>query len=110
MEQDRFVGTGYTTARAEDGSARYLRGETADDQDWWIETHADSVTGCDGVFTTAWDLALFGQMCVTPGLTKNTYGTGCFLLQNTGEVPVPSKNRLVTTVARRDNQKIARRD
>jgi glycerol kinase len=32
-------------------------------------------------------------------LTKNTYGTGCFLLQNTGETPVPSKNRLVTTVA-----------
>ena len=43
--------------------------------------------------------ALFGQMCLTPGLTKNTYGTGCFLLQNTGEVPVPSKNQLVTTVA-----------
>jgi glycerol kinase len=43
--------------------------------------------------------ALFGQMCVTPGLTKNTYGTGCFLLQNTGETPVPSKNQLVTTVA-----------
>jgi glycerol kinase len=38
-------------------------------------------------------------MCVTPGLTKNTYGTGCFLLQNTGETPVPSKNQLVTTVA-----------
>ena len=32
--------------------------------------------------------ALFGQMCVTPGLTKNTYGTGCFLLQNTGERPL----------------------
>jgi glycerol kinase len=43
--------------------------------------------------------ALFGQMCVTPGLTKNTYGTGCFLLQNTGNRPVPSANRLVTTVA-----------
>jgi glycerol kinase len=43
--------------------------------------------------------ALFGQMCVSPGLAKNTYGTGCFLLQNTGTVPVPSKNRLVTTVA-----------
>jgi glycerol kinase len=43
--------------------------------------------------------ALFGQMCVTPGLTKNTYGTGCFLLQNTGTRPVPSANRLVTTVA-----------
>ncbi|MDQ3348269.1 MAG: glycerol kinase GlpK [Acidobacteriota bacterium] len=43
--------------------------------------------------------ALFGQMCVSPGLSKNTYGTGCFLLQNTGTKPVPSANRLVTTVA-----------
>ena len=43
--------------------------------------------------------ALFGQMCVTPGLTKNTYGTGCFLLQNTGTRPMPSKHQLVTTVA-----------
>ena len=43
--------------------------------------------------------ALFGQMCVSPGLAKNTYGTGCFLLQNTGTLPVASKNRLVTTVA-----------
>ncbi len=43
--------------------------------------------------------ALFGQMCIAPGMAKNTYGTGCFLLQNTGERPVPSKNRLVTTVA-----------
>jgi glycerol kinase len=43
--------------------------------------------------------ALFGQMCVSPGLTKNTYGTGCFLLQNTGEKPVTSRNRLVSTVA-----------
>jgi glycerol kinase len=43
--------------------------------------------------------ALFGQMCTTPGLAKNTYGTGCFLLQNTGTTPVASANRLVTTVA-----------
>ncbi len=43
--------------------------------------------------------ALFGQMCVSPGLTKNTYGTGCFLLQNTGAESVASSNRLVTTVA-----------
>jgi len=43
--------------------------------------------------------ALFGQMCVSPGLTKNTYGTGCFLLQNTGERPVTSHNRLLSTVA-----------
>jgi glycerol kinase len=43
--------------------------------------------------------ALFGQRCIRPGLTKNTYGTGCFMLQNTGEHAVPSSNRLVTTVA-----------
>ena len=43
--------------------------------------------------------ALFGQRCIRPGLTKNTYGTGCFMLQNTGARAVPSTNRLVTTVA-----------
>jgi len=43
--------------------------------------------------------ALFGQMCTEPGLTKNTYGTGCFMLQCTGEKPVVSRNRLLTTVA-----------
>jgi glycerol kinase len=43
--------------------------------------------------------ALFGQACFTPGMAKNTYGTGCFLLMNTGEEAVPSKNNLVTTVA-----------
>jgi glycerol kinase len=43
--------------------------------------------------------ALFGQRCISPGLAKNTYGTGCFLLQNTGHLPVPSSHRLITTVA-----------
>lgn len=43
--------------------------------------------------------ALFGQRCSSPGMTKNTYGTGCFMLQNTGARAVPSSNRLVTTVA-----------
>jgi glycerol kinase len=43
--------------------------------------------------------ALFGQRCIRPGLTKNTYGTGCFMLQNTGRRAVPSSNRLVTTIA-----------
>jgi len=43
--------------------------------------------------------ALFGQRCIRPGLTKNTYGTGCFMLQNTGRRAVPSSNQLVTTVA-----------
>ena len=43
--------------------------------------------------------ALFGQACVSPGLAKNTYGTGCFLLLNTGTKAVASRNNLVTTVA-----------
>jgi glycerol kinase len=43
--------------------------------------------------------SLFGQRCTSAGLTKNTYGTGCFALQNTGSVAVSSSNRLVTTVA-----------
>jgi glycerol kinase len=43
--------------------------------------------------------ALFGQMCMQPGMVKCTYGTGSFMLQNTGDKPVVSKNRLLTTVA-----------
>ena len=43
--------------------------------------------------------ALFGQMCTVPGSVKNTYGTGCFLLMNTGDKPILSKNNLLTTVA-----------
>jgi glycerol kinase len=43
--------------------------------------------------------ALFGQNCFSPGLAKNTYGTGCFLLRNIGTEPLPSRHRLITTVA-----------
>ncbi|MCX2739798.1 glycerol kinase GlpK [Pontibacter anaerobius] len=43
--------------------------------------------------------ALFGQMCTKPGMVKNTYGTGCFMLMNIGDKPIISKHRLVTTVA-----------
>ena len=43
--------------------------------------------------------ALFGQLCHSPGDAKNTYGTGCFLLMNTGETPITSRNGLVTTIA-----------
>ncbi|MBT3324831.1 MAG: glycerol kinase GlpK [Gemmatimonadales bacterium] len=43
--------------------------------------------------------ALFGQQCTEPGMVKNTYGTGCFMLLNTGTEAVPSKNNLLTTVA-----------
>lgn len=43
--------------------------------------------------------ALFGQMCLEPGSIKNTYGTGCFVMLNTGEKPVMSRNNLLTTIA-----------
>jgi glycerol kinase len=43
--------------------------------------------------------ALFGQLCTESGLAKNTYGTGCFMLMNTGPKPVASRNQLLTTVA-----------
>lgn len=47
--------------------------------------------------------ALFGQACFEPGMAKNTYGTGCFLLMNTGAGAVPSRNNLLTTIAWRIN-------
>ena len=43
--------------------------------------------------------ALFGQLCLHEGMAKNTYGTGCFMMMNTGNTPVKSKNNLLTTVA-----------
>ncbi|WPJ95730.1 glycerol kinase GlpK [Coraliomargarita algicola] len=49
--------------------------------------------------------ALFGQACFDPGMAKNTYGTGCFLLMNMGEQPIRSKNNLLTTVAWRIGDK-----
>ena len=49
--------------------------------------------------------ALFGQMCTKPGMIKNTYGTGCFMLMNIGEKPIVSKNNLLTTVAWKINGK-----
>jgi glycerol kinase len=43
--------------------------------------------------------ALFGQMCIEPGMVKNTYGTGCFIMMNIGNKPIESKSKLLTTVA-----------
>ncbi len=43
--------------------------------------------------------ALFGQMCIEPGMVKNTYGTGCFMVMNIGNKPIESKSRLLTTIA-----------
>lgn len=50
--------------------------------------------------------ALFGQMCIDPGAIKNTYGTGCFVMLNTGEKPVKSENNLLTTIAWKIGNKI----
>lgn len=49
--------------------------------------------------------ALFGQMCTKPGMVKNTYGTGCFMLMNIGDKPIKSENNLLTTVAWKINGK-----
>ena len=49
--------------------------------------------------------ALFGQLCTQPGMVKNTYGTGCFMLMNTGEKAITSKNNLLTTIAWKINGK-----
>lgn len=51
--------------------------------------------------------ALFGQLCVNPGMVKNTYGTGCFLLMNTGKKAVSSTNNLLTTVAWKINGEVS---
>ncbi len=50
--------------------------------------------------------ALFGQMCTQPGMVKNTYGTGCFMLMNTGTKPVTSNNNLLTTIAWKVNGEV----
>ncbi|MBO4299836.1 MAG: glycerol kinase GlpK [Clostridia bacterium] len=66
-------------------------GETAAD----LFGHSVPIAGAAG----DQQAALFGQTCFRPGEAKNTYGTGCFLLMNTGETPVFSNNGLVTTIA-----------
>lgn len=50
--------------------------------------------------------ALFGQLCTQPGMVKNTYGTGCFMLMNTGEKAILSKNNLLTTIAWKIDDKV----
>jgi glycerol kinase len=51
--------------------------------------------------------ALFGQMCISPGDVKNTYGTGCFCIMNTGATPVISKNKMLTTIGYQINGKVS---
>ncbi len=60
-----------------------------------LAAHAIPIAGMAG----DQQAALFGQQCTHPGMVKNTYGTGCFMLMNTGTKPVQSSNHLLTTVA-----------
>ncbi len=59
------------------------------------DTHPIPIAGMAG----DQQAALFGQQCTLPGMVKNTYGTGCFMLMNTGTKPVTSTNNLLTTIA-----------
>jgi len=63
--------------------------------DWNYDGHAIPIAGVAG----DQQAALFGQACFQPGMAKNTYGTGCFMLMNTGEKIQLSKNGLITTIA-----------
>jgi len=72
------------------------------------QTHASVLSTSVPIAGIAGDqqAALFGQSCIKKGMVKTTYGTGCFLLMNTGEKPVISKNKLLTTIAYKINGKL----
>ncbi|MDZ4699867.1 MAG: glycerol kinase GlpK [Rhodothermales bacterium] len=80
---------------------RVMLPEVRSSSEVYGETVPDLLGGVIPIAGVAGDqqAALFGQMCTTPGMVKNTYGTGCFMLMNTGTEAVDSKNNLLTTVA-----------
>ncbi len=80
---------------------RSMLPEVCSSSEVYGETTGDLFTGPIPIAGIAGDqqAALFGQVCTQPGMVKNTYGTGCFMLMNTGAEPVVSENNLLTTVA-----------
>lgn len=68
-----------------------------------VMTHTPPITGVAG----DQQASLFGHCCFEPGQAKNTYGTGCFMLLNTGDTPVESKNGLLTTIGIAEGGKIS---
>jgi glycerol kinase len=82
------------------GVPRKMLPEVRSSSEVYGETAADLFGGEVKIAGAAGDqqAATFGQACFEPGSAKNTYGTGCFMLLNTGRQPVPSKNGLLTTV------------
>ncbi len=87
------------------GVPRAMLPEVRSNSEWFGETEASLLGAAVPITGAAGDqqAALFGQACFEPGSAKNTYGTGCFLLLNTGPKAVPSKHGLLTTVAWRLN-------
>jgi len=81
--------------------------EVKDSADTFGETDADLFGRAIPILGVAGDqqAATVGQACFEPGMVKSTYGTGCFALMNTGETPVRSRNRMLTTIAYRLNGK-----
>ncbi|WP_111496587.1 glycerol kinase GlpK [Marinobacter bohaiensis] len=81
--------------------------EVKDSADDFGDIEADLLGGTVPVYGMAGDqqAALFGQTCFREGMAKSTYGTGCFLMLNTGDKPLHSESRLLTTVAYRLNGK-----
>jgi glycerol kinase len=82
------------------GVPRRMLPEVASSSEVYGETLPELLGGAIPIAGIAGDqqAATFGQACFEPGSAKNTYGTGCFMLLNTGKTPVPSKNGLLTTV------------
>ncbi|MEX0655043.1 MAG: glycerol kinase GlpK [Phycisphaeraceae bacterium] len=80
---------------------RALLPEVRSSSEIYAETEPDLFGAAIPIAGIAGDqqAALFGQMCMRPGMAKNTYGTGCFLLLNTGPQPIVSKQKLLTTLA-----------
>ena len=80
---------------------RQLLPEVRSSSEVYAETSTDLLATAVPMSGMAGDqhAALFGQMCTTPGMVKNTYGTGCFMLMQTGEQPIASQNHLLTTAA-----------
>lgn len=83
--------------------------EVKDSSGWFADTSGDTTGFNIPVTGVAGDqqAALFGQLCLEPGMAKNTYGTGCFLVMNSGAKPVFSENQMLTTVGWKMNDQIS---
>ncbi len=86
----------------------YMLPEVKDSSGWFADTSGDTTGFNIPITGVAGDqqAALFGQLCIEKGMAKNTYGTGCFLVMNSGTKPVFSENQMLTTVGWKMNGQI----